>query len=167
MDEGASNKGGGTKEEVTPQIDGNSSMADMSRSFLQLANPLKDVAFSVDASICRPRASEPDHHKATLIICVLAFTLISIVVQVSFKMLQFIFNFFLQITPTSLILGLCSTTSAPDNGLVLSNRSCQKSGLASNVHSKQSRSFFPSGSPITPQKREEHGHQVAEGNELR
>ncbi|VDL19230.1 unnamed protein product [Hymenolepis diminuta] len=82
FDESSSDGGRGVKEEVAPQIDGNSSMADISRSFLQLANPLKDVAFSVDASICRPKASEPDHQTVILIICVLVFTLISVAVEV-------------------------------------------------------------------------------------
>ncbi|VDN97678.1 unnamed protein product [Rodentolepis nana] len=74
--------GKGAKESMAPQIDGNSSMADISRSFLQLANPLKDIAFSVDASICRPKASEPDHQTTIIILCVMAFTLISVVIEV-------------------------------------------------------------------------------------
>lgn len=82
FDEVSVESGSGLDSEVTPSIEGNSSMADISRSFLQLANPLKDVAFSIDASICRPKASEPDTQKATIIIGVLIFTLMSVVVEV-------------------------------------------------------------------------------------
>nr|CDS27201.1 DC STAMP domain containing protein 2 [Hymenolepis microstoma] len=82
LDVSSPDSGRGAKEAMAPQIDGNSSMADISRSFLQLANPLKDIAFSVDASICRPKASEPDHQTTIIILCVMAFTLISVVIEV-------------------------------------------------------------------------------------
>ena len=79
----ASDRTGYNPSEATvPEIQGNSTMSEMGRGFMALANPLKDVAFSVDASICRPRASEPNHKTTVFIICALVFTLISIVIQV-------------------------------------------------------------------------------------
>ena len=70
-------------EQTVPEIQSNSSISELGRSFLALANPMKDVAFTVDASICRPRASEPNHKTTAYIVCALAITLLSIVVQAS------------------------------------------------------------------------------------
>ncbi|KAL5106319.1 DC-STAMP domain-containing protein 2 [Taenia crassiceps] len=72
----------GKSEQVVPEIQGNSTISEIGRGFMNLANPLKDVAFSVDASICRPRPSEPDHKKTILIGLALVLTLLSIIVQV-------------------------------------------------------------------------------------
>nr|VZI49731.1 unnamed protein product [Spirometra erinaceieuropaei] len=47
------------EDKIQPKIEGNSSMASLARSLLALSNPLKDIAFDVDASVCRPKASPP------------------------------------------------------------------------------------------------------------
>ncbi|VDM17244.1 unnamed protein product [Hydatigera taeniaeformis] len=77
-----SDLGIGPSEQVVPDIQGNSTMSEIGRSFLNLANPLKDIAFSVDATICRPRPSEPDHETTILIGLALVLTILSIIVQV-------------------------------------------------------------------------------------
>ncbi|VDK37030.1 unnamed protein product [Taenia asiatica] len=69
-------------ERGVPEIRGNSTMSEIGRGFLNLANPLRDVAFNVDASICRPRPSEPDHKTTILIGLALILTLFSIIVQI-------------------------------------------------------------------------------------
>uniref|UniRef100_A0A5K3EJU5 DC_STAMP domain-containing protein n=1 Tax=Mesocestoides corti TaxID=53468 RepID=A0A5K3EJU5_MESCO len=69
-------------EQTVPEIQGNSSLSEMGRGFLALANPLKEVSFSVEASICRPRASKPDDVTTILVACSIALTLLSIVLQV-------------------------------------------------------------------------------------
>ncbi|KAL5965400.1 DC-STAMP domain-containing protein 2 [Taenia solium] len=69
-------------ERGVPEIRGNSTMSEIGRSFLNLANPLRDVALNVDASICRPQPSEPDHKTAILIGLALVLTLFSIIVQI-------------------------------------------------------------------------------------
>ena len=70
-------------EETVPEIQSNTSVSELGRSFLELANPMKDVAFSVDATICRPRASEPNHKTTAYIVSALAMTLLSIIIQAS------------------------------------------------------------------------------------
>nr|CDS18679.1 DC STAMP domain containing protein 2 [Echinococcus granulosus] len=86
LEEGISDQisdfGFGASEQVVPEIQGNSTMSEIGRSFMNLANPLKDIAFSVDATICRPRPSEPDHETTILIGLALVLTLLSIIVQV-------------------------------------------------------------------------------------
>ncbi len=82
MSESVPDFGSGPGEEKVPEIGSNSSLSSMAGSFMALANPLKDVAFNVDASLCRPRPSEPDHRKTVIVAIILAFTLFSIVFQV-------------------------------------------------------------------------------------
>lgn len=84
LDDSIPDFGLGTSEQTVPEIQGNSSMSEMGRSFIALANPLKDVAFTVDASICRPQAVKPNDTTTILVGIALAFTLISIVLQVIF-----------------------------------------------------------------------------------
>ncbi|VDD79680.1 unnamed protein product [Mesocestoides corti] len=86
LEDGVSNSvpdfGMSATEQTVPEIQGNSSLSEMGRGFLALANPLKEVSFSVEASICRPRASKPDDVTTILVACSIALTLLSIVLQV-------------------------------------------------------------------------------------
>lgn len=70
-------------DKKVPDIKGNSSMASMSRAFLSLANPLKDIAFDVDATLCRPKASKPNDRMNILVLVIIGFTVISIIFQVN------------------------------------------------------------------------------------
>ncbi|VDL89646.1 unnamed protein product [Schistocephalus solidus] len=69
---------------IQPKIEGNSSLASMARSLLALSNPLKDIAFDVDASVCRPKASPPSTTNNGLIGAAIIGMLITIVLQVRF-----------------------------------------------------------------------------------